>query len=87
MESISIRAMLGVRKARQISQKSKLKKSGRSWIIRHELKAYLKRVSVYARATKPYTDAAALIEQAEYYTHYDELEEKYNQLCASNASV
>ncbi|MBR5498117.1 MAG: MFS transporter [Clostridia bacterium] len=55
--------------------------------IRRELKDYLKRVSVYARATKPYTDAAALIEQAEYYTHYDELEEKYNQLCASNASV
>ena len=55
--------------------------------IRQELKAYLKRVSVYTRATKPYTDAAALIEQSEYYTHYDELEAKYHQLCADNTSV
>ena len=45
--------------------------------IRRELKDYLKRVSVYARATKPYTDAVSLIAQAEYYTHYEELEEKY----------
>lgn len=49
--------------------------------IRKDLKAYLKAVSVYTRATKPYTDAKNLIEQAEYYTHYDELEERYFQLC------
>ena len=48
--------------------------------IRKDLKAYLKAVSVYTGATKPYTDAKNLIEQAEYYTHYDELEERYFQL-------
>lgn len=49
--------------------------------IRKDLKAYLKAVSVYSQATKPYTDAKNLIEQAENYTHYDELEERYFQLC------
>lgn len=49
--------------------------------IRKDLKAYLKAVSVYTGATKPYTAAKNLIEQAEYYTHYDELEERYFQLC------
>ena len=49
--------------------------------IRKDLKAYLKSVSVYTQATKPYTDAKNLIEQAENYTHYDELEERYFQLC------
>lgn len=49
--------------------------------IRKDLKAYLKAVSVYTQATKPYTDAKNLIEQAENYTHYDELEERYFQLC------
>ena len=49
--------------------------------IRKDLKAYLKAVSVYTQAIKPYTDAKNLIEQAEYYTHYDELEERYFQLC------
>ena len=53
--------------------------------IRKDLKAYLKAVSVYTRATKPYTDAKNLIEQAENYTHYDELEERYLQLCKTNA--
>ena len=48
--------------------------------IRRDLKAYLKAVSVYTQATKPYTDAKNLIEQAENYTHYDELEERYLQL-------
>ena len=45
--------------------------------IRRYLKAYLKKVSVYQRAVKPYTDAENLLAQAEYYTHYDELESLY----------
>lgn len=49
--------------------------------IRKDLKAYLKAVSVYTAATKPYTDAKNLLEQAENYTHYDELEKRYFQLC------
>ncbi len=48
--------------------------------VRRELKAYLKSVSVYERAVKPYTDAKNLIEQAENYTHYDELEQRYHEL-------
>ncbi len=48
--------------------------------IRKDLKAYLKAASVYAQATKPHTDAKNLLEQAENYTHYDELEERYLQL-------
>ena len=48
--------------------------------IRRDLKAYLKAVSVYTQATKPYTDAKNLIEQSENYTHYAELEERYLQL-------
>lgn len=45
--------------------------------VRKELRAYLKAVSIYERAIKPYTNAKNLIEQAENYTHYDELEERY----------
>ena len=45
--------------------------------VRRELRAYLKAVSVYERAVKPYINAKNLIEQAENYTHYDELEERY----------
>ena len=45
--------------------------------VRRELRAYLKAVSIYERAIKPYTNAKNLIEQAENYTHYDELEERY----------
>ena len=52
--------------------------------IRKDLKTYLKAVSVYTAATKPYTDAKNLLEQAENYTHYDELEERYFQLCNLN---
>ena len=48
--------------------------------VKKELKAYLKAVSIYERAVKPYTNAKNLIEQAEYYTYYEELEEKYLQL-------
>ena len=50
--------------------------------VRRELKAYLKAVSVYERAVKPYTDAKNLIEQAENYTHYEELEERYAAILA-----
>lgn len=45
--------------------------------LRKDLKAYLKAVSVYTRVTKPYTDAKNLIEQAENYTHFEELERLY----------
>ena len=48
--------------------------------VRRELREYLKAVSIYERVTKPYTDAKNLIEQAENYTHYEELEEKYLNL-------
>ena len=49
--------------------------------IRKDLKAYLKEVSVYKEVVKPYTDAQNLITQHENYTHYNELEERYFQLC------
>ncbi|MBQ3135966.1 MAG: MFS transporter [Clostridia bacterium] len=45
--------------------------------IKRELNAWLKAASVYDRAIKPFTDAEILIRQAESYTHYEELEEKY----------
>jgi hypothetical protein len=49
--------------------------------IKRELKAWLKAASVYERATKPYTNAESLIRQAESYAHYEELQERYEQLC------
>lgn len=45
--------------------------------LRQDLKAYAKAASVYARVTKPYNDARNLIDQAEYYTHFEELEAIY----------
>lgn len=51
--------------------------------IKRELNAYLKKASVYARITKPYTDAKNLIEQSENYTHYEELEAKYAAIPAN----
>lgn len=51
--------------------------------IRRDLKAYLKSVSVYTRAIKPYTDAKNLIAQSEYYENYKEIERHY--MCASSA--
>ncbi len=48
--------------------------------IKKELKAYLKSVSVYSRIVKPYTNAKSLIEQADYYTHYEELESMYTEI-------
>ncbi len=49
---------------------------------KRELNAYLKKASVYSRVIKPYTDAKNLIEQAENYTHYEELEVLYEALPA-----
>ena len=48
--------------------------------IKRELSAYLKAVSVYNDIVKPYTSARDIITQAENYTHYDMLEERYLQL-------
>ncbi len=48
--------------------------------VRQELRAYLKSESIYKRVNKPYTDAQNLIEQAENYTHYEELESKYAEI-------
>ena len=48
--------------------------------IRKDLKAYMKKVSIYKEATKPYTEAKNLLLQAEYYTHFEEIEERYNEL-------
>ncbi|MBQ3499792.1 MAG: MFS transporter [Clostridia bacterium] len=45
--------------------------------LKQELRAYLKKESIYTRVTKPYNDAKSLITQAEAYTHYDELERMY----------
>ena len=50
--------------------------------IKRELNDYLKKASVYARIIKPYTDAKNLIEQAENYTHYEELEARYAEMSA-----
>lgn len=44
---------------------------------RKELKAFAKAQSIYNRATKPYRESAALLEEAENYSHYDELYERY----------
>ena len=49
---------------------------------RKDLKGYLKRESIYMRATKPYREADNLIKQSENYTHYEELVGKYNNLVA-----
>ena len=48
--------------------------------IKRELRAYMKKESVYLRIIKPYKDAENLIAQANYYTHYEELEERYHAL-------
>jgi hypothetical protein len=47
---------------------------------KQELNEYLKMASIYSQATKPYNDAKALLIQAEYYTHYEELQERYFEL-------
>ncbi len=50
--------------------------------IRRDLKAYLKKESVYKRVVKPFTDAESLIIQAQNYMHLDELERRYYELNA-----
>ncbi len=47
---------------------------------RRELSAFAKAQSIYNRATKPYREAAALLEEAENYSHYEELVERYAAL-------
>ena len=41
---------------------------------------YMKKESIYLRATKPFREAENLIKQAENYTHYEELVERYNSI-------
>ena len=53
-----------------------------SMIQRKDLRAYLKKESIYLRATKPFREADNLIKQSENYTHYEELVEKYEALTA-----
>lgn len=50
---------------------------------KRDLKAYLKSVSVYKRATAPYENAKNLIIQAENYTHLDEIEQLYQSRVSS----
>ena len=47
---------------------------------RKDLKKYLKKESIYLRATKPFREAENLIKQSENYTHYEELVERYNSI-------
>lgn len=49
--------------------------------IKRELRVWLKEASVYERAIKPYTHAESLIKQSESYAHYEELQERYEQIC------
>ncbi len=51
--------------------------------IKQELRAYAKAQSIYSRAAKPYTNAQSIITQAENYTHYDELLNKYLSLLSA----
>lgn len=53
--------------------------------IRKDLKAYMKKVSIYKDATKPYTEAKNLLLQAEYYTHFEEIENRYLALVEAEA--
>ena len=52
--------------------------------LKQELRAYLKKESIYMRVTKPYNDAKSLIAQAEAYAHYGELEQMYTSLQTNN---
>lgn len=57
---------------------------GESLQIKRELKAYAKQVSIYDRATKPFSEAELLLTQSKHYTYLDELEEKYFSLVNAN---
>ena len=47
---------------------------------KREISLALKEQSVYARCIKPYTQAVALIRQAENYSHLEELQARYEQV-------
>ena len=49
---------------------------GENLRMRRELNAWAKAVSIYERATKPYTEAELLLTQARHYAHLEELELK-----------
>ena len=51
---------------------------------KRELNAWLKNASLYERAIKPYTNAESLIKQAESYTHYEELQERYELMLTNS---
>ena len=53
--------------------------------IKRELRVFLKKESRYTRIIKPYTDAQSYLEQKKYYTHYNELEERYRELVGYRA--
>ncbi|MBR6531903.1 MAG: MFS transporter [Clostridia bacterium] len=50
---------------------------------KQELRRYLKQESMYIRIIKPYTDAQNYLNQRKYYTHYNELEERYHELISA----
>ena len=52
--------------------------------LKQEIRAYLKKESIYTRATKPYNNAKNLIAQSEAYAHYGELEQIYASIQANN---
>lgn len=54
---------------------------------KRELRAYLKKESIYLRVAKPQTNAQSYLEQAKYYTHYNELEERYYSLASNRTTV
>lgn len=54
---------------------------------KREISLALKEQSVYARCSKPYTQAMALIRQAENYSHLEELQARYEQVKAREAAL
>ena len=57
-----------------------------SLVQKRELRAMLKKESIYQRAIKPYTDAELLLAQAKYYEHYEELNERYLELTSTSVN-
>ncbi len=51
---------------------------------KRELRAYMKKESVYMRITKPFREAESYITQQQNYTHYEELEERYSLIRQEN---
>lgn len=54
---------------------------------RQELRAYAKALSIYNRVTKPYRDAENLLEQAENYSRFDELADRYASLVGERVQI